>query len=99
MVYNEQELPERVITKPSEDVGLPGDIHDAFYYAHLALEVALQKATKLDSDKRPSSSHNTRTQVVKGRVTSGPRWDKFVNTIRSFSDGQALPLARGEQST
>ncbi|KAI4943669.1 hypothetical protein J4E86_009632 [Alternaria arbusti] len=36
--YLEAELPERVITKPFDDIGIPGDANEAFYGIIAALE-------------------------------------------------------------
>jgi 1,6-anhydro-N-acetylmuramate kinase len=85
--YLEAELPESVITKPLDDIGIPGDANEAVCCAHLALETVLEQAT------RPSSSREALgSDGVRGSIVWGKNWDRFSGRIQRFSNGKSLNL-------
>jgi 1,6-anhydro-N-acetylmuramate kinase len=91
--YLEAELPESVITKPLDDIGISGDANEAVCYAHLALEAVLGQSNRsLASKSLPplSLGHD----VVLGRIVRGEGWDELLQRLLRFSDGEPLHLTR-----
>ena len=91
--YLEAELPENVITKPFEDIYIPGDAKEAVCYAHLALEAVLGQAT------RPEASSSTPSlqpgdAVVQGRITYGANWEQTAALLVRFSEGKHLRVTK-----
>jgi len=91
--YLEAELPERVITKPFDDIGIPGDANEAVCYAHLALESVLGQPTRSSTElSRPwsQSGHD----AVLGRVVRGESWETLTAQLQKFGDGKPRNLAQ-----
>lgn len=86
--YLESELPENVITKPLNDIGIPGDAHEAVCYACLALEAVLTQITQ--TYEPPSAQRNIYQDTVRAQMTPGRRWQELVNMVIGFSGGQRV---------
>ncbi|KAH7378845.1 hypothetical protein BKA66DRAFT_532770 [Pyrenochaeta sp. MPI-SDFR-AT-0127] len=91
--YLEAELPESVITKPLDDIGLRGDANEAVCYAHLALEAALGKATHPSTPSTPASSQ-ANDDNVRGKIAHGTNWDTNLDRIIQFSKGEPLHVTK-----
>jgi 1,6-anhydro-N-acetylmuramate kinase len=90
--YLEAELPESVITKPLDDIGIPGDANEAVCYAHLALEAVLGEPIRSSTDlSRPwcQSGHD----AVVGRVVRGKSWETVTARLQKFGNGKPRCLA------
>lgn len=82
----EEKLPDETITKPFEDIGIPGEAKDAVYCALLGLETALRYAqaeTRLEGDR----AHGMDTQAL----MDGKKWEDIRERVTLFSDGKTLP--------
>jgi 1,6-anhydro-N-acetylmuramate kinase len=90
--YLESELPENVITKPLDDVGIPGDANEAVCCAHLAFEAMLCQTTRrlTRSQKEPSPHTRQDAPFVGGKVVRGAEWDTLLASIQRFSKGEQL---------
>jgi 1,6-anhydro-N-acetylmuramate kinase len=91
--YLETELPESVITRPLDDVGIPGDANEALCYAHLALEAVLGQATRSDGEDK-GTREGADEEAVIARITCGENWDAFAERVRQFSGGKQLRATR-----
>lgn len=91
--YLESKLPESVITKPLDDIGLPGDTNQAVCYAHLALEAALGQAT-LPTPPATAPSKQADDAFVRGKILRGTRWDDVAARILHFSGGKQLSVTK-----
>jgi 1,6-anhydro-N-acetylmuramate kinase len=85
--FLEAELPSTVITKPLDDIGIPGHANHAFCYAHLALEAVLGQATYVPDRSKPPPA-----EVVRGRVVPGQNWEQLVTGVKRFSKGTSLKI-------
>jgi 1,6-anhydro-N-acetylmuramate kinase len=91
--YFEAELPESVITKPLDDIGIPGDANEAVCYAHLALEAVLEQPIRSSTElSRPwcQPGHD----IVVGRVVRGKSWKTLTARLQKFGDGKPRCLAK-----
>ena len=84
--YLESELPESVITRPLDDIGIPGDANKAVCYAHLAFETIRCRATRRPASAQTELSPSTMlgAHYVGGKVVCG---------ILRFSKGEQLYAA------
>lgn len=87
--YLEAELPESVITRPLEDVGIPGDANEAVCYAHLALEAVLGQATQSLGEGRQVPD-----EAIRARIMCGERWDDLLRRVRTFSGDKPLRITK-----
>lgn len=91
--YLEAELPESVITKPLDDIGIPGDANEAVCYAHLALETVLGEPIRSSAElSRPRCQQGH--DVVVGRVVRGKNWETVTARLQKFGDGKPRCLAK-----
>lgn len=91
--FLEAELPERVITKPLDDIGIPGDANEAVCYAHLALEAVLGQPVRCSAELLwpwSQPGHDT----VLGRVVRGGNWKTLTARLQKFAGGKPRCLAR-----
>jgi 1,6-anhydro-N-acetylmuramate kinase len=84
--YVEEVLPTEVITKPLDDIGIPGDAKEAVCCAHLGLEMILKYGAKEDGPFEGSHQNPTEGAIVKGR-----NWDKVREHVLLFSGGEEMP--------
>jgi 1,6-anhydro-N-acetylmuramate kinase len=87
--YLEAELPESVVTKPMDDIGIPGDANEAVCYAHLALETVLERTTRSSSSPGALESDG-----VRGSIVWGKNWSHVSDRIHRFSNGKSLHLTK-----
>jgi 1,6-anhydro-N-acetylmuramate kinase len=87
--YLEAELPESVITRPLDDVGIPGDANEALCYAHLALEAVLGQVTWCDGGDAEMQEEADEEAVI-ARIARGENWGALVERVRQFSGGKQL---------
>jgi 1,6-anhydro-N-acetylmuramate kinase len=91
--YLEAELPASVITKPLDDIGIPGDANEAVCYAHLALEAVLGQPVRCSAELlRPGSQPGQ--DVILGRVVQGKNWGALTARLQKFADGKPRRLAK-----
>ncbi|KAJ4365683.1 hypothetical protein N0V83_008303 [Neocucurbitaria cava] len=90
----EAKLPESVITKPLEDVGIPGDAKESFCCAHLALEAVLGTAIQLDSTLSARAPVHSKEDAVSGRIVHGTNWEDIMVRIYQFSGGEPLHITK-----
>lgn len=83
--YMELALPHEVITRPLDDIGIPGDAKEAVCCAHLGLETVLKFAAKEDGPFEHSNQNRTTGGVVKGK-----EWDTLRTHIMDFSNGSEV---------
>ncbi|KAI5380420.1 hypothetical protein J4E82_000998 [Alternaria postmessia] len=91
--YLEAELPESVITKPLDDIGIPGDANEAVCYAHLALEAVLGQPVRYSAELSRSWSQPGH-DVVLGRVVRGENWENLTTWLQKFAGGKPRRLAK-----
>ncbi|KAH7085367.1 Anhydro-N-acetylmuramic acid kinase [Paraphoma chrysanthemicola] len=96
--YLEAELPESVITKPLDDIGIPGDANEAVCYAHLALETVLREATQSPKASIPTSRPPL-DDDVRGRIVRGEKWEQLVGRVQRFSHGKPLHVTQDVRVT
>lgn len=90
--YLEAELPESVITKPLDDIGIPGDANEAVCYAHLAMEAVSAQPIRLSTAfalPLVQPGHD----VVLGRVARGENWEALSARLQGFSQGRPRRLS------
>ncbi|CAO2656289.1 Nn.00g050920.m01.CDS01 [Neocucurbitaria sp. VM-36] len=92
--YLEANLPESVVTKPLEDLGIPGDAKESFCYAHLALETVLGQATQSASPHSPATPTPMEEGFVEGQIIRGIEWKDLLVRIDEFSEGKPLHATR-----
>ena len=92
--YLEAELPESVITKPLDDIGIPGEANDAVCCAHLALEAVLGQATQPRSRPASPTSAHSNGAIVKGKIVRGTQWEGLLVQIHQFSEGKSLQVTK-----
>lgn len=88
--YLKSHLPERVVTRPIHDVGIPDDKHQAVCYAYLAFEAVLEQVT------RPNGAVNStrpNTETVKAKVVPARGWKELVSHVVESSGGHPLHMA------
>jgi 1,6-anhydro-N-acetylmuramate kinase len=91
--YLEAKLPETVITKPLDDIGIPGDANEAVCYAHLAMEAVLGQPIRSSAEpSRPWSQPGH--DIVLGRVVRGENWETLTDRLQKFDDGKPRGLAQ-----
>lgn len=83
--YMEEMLPAEVITRPFDDIGIPGEAKEAVCCAHMGLETLLMYAAKEDGPFDEDSQN-----PVVGAVVKGQRWDSVREHIMSFGGGQEV---------
>ncbi|KAF2685820.1 hypothetical protein K458DRAFT_417025 [Lentithecium fluviatile CBS 122367] len=81
--YVEAVLPEEVITRPLDDIGIPGDAKDAVCCAQLGLETVLRCA----SLQHVQSEEEQRTSLP-GTIVRGQRWEEMRERVVKFCDGK-----------
>ncbi|KAI2483309.1 hypothetical protein Ptr902_05626 [Pyrenophora tritici-repentis] len=91
--YLEAELPESVITKPLDDIGIPGDANEAVCYAHLALEAVLGVPIR-SSVALSWPPIQVGEDVVLGRVVQGMGWGNLSSRLQNFGNGKPRCIAR-----
>lgn len=91
--YLEFELPESVITKPLQDIGIPGDAHEAVCYAYLALEAVLNQTTQATGAPSTPSSAHPNGGAVQAQFVRGRRWEELISNVLEFSGGQHVQVA------
>ena len=84
--YLEAVLPEEVITRPLDDIGIPGDAKDAVWCAQLGLETALRCAS-LEHTPTEAEQYT----VLSGIVVRGVRWKEIKDRVVKFSGGKSFP--------
>jgi len=94
--FIEAELPETVVTKPLDDIGIPGETSEAVCYAHLALETALSQATRdtASTSPLPIDANNAR---IRGTILRGQSWNDLSARILDFSEGKQLHVTNNIQ--
>jgi hypothetical protein len=90
--YLEAELPKSVITRPLDDIGIPGDAKEAFCYAHLGLNALLAEATHAPVTARSPKSRQQ--DAVVGKLVRGEKWDEILGRIQKFSEGKSLDISK-----
>ncbi|CAN9094675.1 unnamed protein product [Alternaria alternata] len=91
--YLEAELPESVITKPLDDIGIPGDANEVVCYAHLALEAVLGQPVRYSAELSRSWSQPGH-DIVLGRVMRGENWENLTTWLQKFAGGRPRRLAK-----
>jgi 1,6-anhydro-N-acetylmuramate kinase len=91
--YLEAELPESVITKPLDDIGIPGDANEAVCYAYLALEAVLEQSVHYSAELSRSWSQPGH-DIVLGRVVQGENWENLTAWLQKFAGGKPRRLAK-----
>ncbi|KAI8939426.1 hypothetical protein NX059_003206 [Plenodomus lindquistii] len=98
--FLENMLPETVITKPLDDIGVPGEANAPVCYAHLALEVTLAQATRsVGLSSSPSASAMADDACIRGTILRGDNWEDLSARILRFSAGQQLHLTKDVRCT
>lgn len=87
--YMEEVLPTEIITRPLDDIGIPGDAKEAVCCAHLGLEAILKHAAKEDGP-----FEQTRQNSIIGAVAKGKQWEAVKEQVVKFSDGEELPAVQ-----
>lgn len=96
--YLEDELPESVITKPLDDIGIPGDANEVVCYAHLALEAVLGQVTQPSNPSVPTTRQPL-DDAVRARIVRGENWQSLVDRVQRFSQGKPLHVTKDVQVT
>ena len=91
--YLEAELPESVITRPLDDVGIPGNANEAVCYAHLALEAVLGQTTQVMGGDA-LAAREPPEEAVRARIVCGENWEELLGRIRRFSGGKPLSVSK-----
>lgn len=91
--YLENELPESLLTRPMDDVGIPGDAHETLCYAHLALEALLGQTTR-GSEGTARIQEAPRREGLGARIAPGENWDTLSERVRKFSGGNPLRISK-----
>ena len=91
--YLEAELPESVITKPLDDIGIRADANRAVCYAHLALEAVLGRATRPLTSLTPTSPQANH-DLINGWIICGTTWEKLVEQLLQFSEGRQVYVTK-----
>lgn len=84
--YVEEMLPTEVITRPLDDIGIPGDAKEAVCCAHLGLETILKFAVREDGPFEAAQQGPGMGTVVKGK-----HWDTVQDHLLKFSGGGVVP--------
>jgi 1,6-anhydro-N-acetylmuramate kinase len=84
--YVEEVLPTEVITRPLDDIGIPGDAKEVVCCAHLGLETILKYAAKEDGPFERSHQN-----PIEGAIVKGGNWDKVREHILLFSNREEIP--------
>lgn len=84
--YLEAVLPEEAITRPMDDVGIPGDAMDAVCCAHSGLETVLKCASA--THEGSSADHLSSPE---GIIAKGARWAGMEDSITRFCNGRRYP--------
>ncbi|KAL1602746.1 hypothetical protein SLS60_006167 [Paraconiothyrium brasiliense] len=87
--YMEEVLPTEVITRPLDDIGIPGDAKEAVCCAQLGLETILKYAAKEDGPFERSHQN-----PIMGAVVKGKHWHKVKEQIMMFSNGEEVPAVQ-----
>lgn len=85
----ETTLPESVVTKPLDDVGIPGDANEAVCYAHLALEAVIGQVTRPVAPSAPTIPQPG-DAIVQGTVIRGTKWHNISARLERFSRGKQI---------
>ncbi|KAF1973598.1 hypothetical protein BU23DRAFT_568277 [Bimuria novae-zelandiae CBS 107.79] len=80
--YLEEKLPDKVITRPLDDIGIPGDAKEAVCCAHLGLETILKFAAKEDGP-----FENDQQGKLMGSIVKGKHWDTLRDHVMRHSSG------------
>ena len=91
--YLEVELPASVITKPLDDIGIPGDANGAVCYAHLAMEALVRQTTRV-SGESAETQDEVEEEVVAARIARGENWDALVERVRGYSGRKPLRVTK-----
>lgn len=91
--FLESELPESIITRPLDDIGVPGDANEAVSYAHLALEAVLGQATRPSVAASPVSTRFNDDDVY-GNIAYGHTCRALLGKVQKFSEGKPLKLSK-----
>lgn len=76
----EENIPKEVITKPLEDIGIPGDVKDVVCCAQLGLEVILKFAANGGGPFEMSDQSRLLGEAVRGN-----NWNSLRNHVTKFS--------------
>ncbi|KAF9731580.1 hypothetical protein PMIN06_007882 [Paraphaeosphaeria minitans] len=87
--YLEEVLPAEAITRPLDDIGIPGDAKETMCCAHLGLEALLKHAVKEDGPFEQSLQNS-----IIGAVAKGRHWETTKAQLMRFSDGEELPAVQ-----
>jgi len=88
--YLEAELPENVITKPLQDIGIPGDAHEPVCYAQLALEAVLSCTTQSAYVPLAPGSTHPQVDTVKASIVPGRRWNELLSRVLEYGGGERI---------
>ncbi|KAF2827626.1 hypothetical protein CC86DRAFT_369716 [Ophiobolus disseminans] len=91
--FLETHLPQQVVTRPLEDIGVPGDAHEAVCYAHLALEAVLGQTTQTLPATTREEEH-TPDEAIRARIICGENWERVLSRVQTFSAGKPLAVTR-----
>jgi 1,6-anhydro-N-acetylmuramate kinase len=80
-------LPEDVVTRPLDDVGIPGNAKAAVGCAHMGLEMTLrcasaQRALPLSAEQRVT---------LPGTIVGGRQWEEWRKRVANFCHGEEFP--------
>ncbi|PVH91745.1 hypothetical protein DM02DRAFT_320139 [Periconia macrospinosa] len=84
--YLKEVLPEHIVTRPLDDVGIPGDAKDAVCCAQLGLETLLLHASLQDGPLFEDQRH-----TAPGRVARGRNWAALREQVLRFCEGKKVP--------
>jgi 1,6-anhydro-N-acetylmuramate kinase len=84
--YLEAVLPEEVITRPLDDIGIPGNAKDAVCCAQKGLETVLRCAS-LQRTPTEAEQHT----ILSGTVVRGVRWKEIKDRVVKFCGGKDFP--------
>jgi 1,6-anhydro-N-acetylmuramate kinase len=82
----EDVLPQEIVTRPLDDIGIPGAAKDGVRCAQLGLETVLTYA-EMDEETMAAESQNAEL----GDVGKGKNWEAVREQIQRFGQGAALP--------
>lgn len=79
-------LPEEIVTRPLDDIGIPGDAKDAVCCAQLGLEALLRQAPLCGG---PLLEEQLWT--APGRMVRGRNWERMREQVLRFCGGKEVP--------
>lgn len=97
--YLEANLPEHIITKPLDDIGIPGDAIESVCYAHLGLETVLGHVTYAAASRNEQTRPKVAPlqpahDIIRGKIVPGARWKELQEHIHGFWGGKPVYVSQ-----